>query len=125
MSRSGIYIVTLRNEVPISVNADRPSRADRCIFVNRMNCKIGRAVDLIRRQADYEKTFGRSNVNFKIIYRGQDIEIIESLILSNLHKFRIRGNSGRLNEWLEGISASEAEQIAILAIVNVLAKRPS
>ncbi len=40
---SGIYIVTLNNSEPISVNADDPRYAQTSIKVTRHNCKFGKA----------------------------------------------------------------------------------
>lgn len=52
-SLPGVYILEMLNEEPISVNADRPAIAERCIKVTRANCKYGQAVNLARRQRDY------------------------------------------------------------------------
>ena len=37
---SGLYIVTLRNDEPISVNANDPRIADKAIKVTRANCRL-------------------------------------------------------------------------------------
>jgi hypothetical protein len=37
---SGLYIVTLRNDEPISVNANDPRIADKAIKVTRANCRV-------------------------------------------------------------------------------------
>ena len=61
---SGIYIVTLNNEEPISVNANDPRIAHKAIKVTRTNCKFGKARNLKAREKYYFKTFGEHNVNF-------------------------------------------------------------
>jgi hypothetical protein len=43
MALSGIYIVTLNNPHPISVNANDRRVADRAIKVTKDNCKVGKA----------------------------------------------------------------------------------
>ena len=52
----------------------------------------------------------------KSFTKANDIKEIETLILSRLHAFRIRGSSNRPNELLQGISASEVEKMATEAI---------
>lgn len=108
----GIYVVSLSNEQPISVNADR-GNADRCIFVTKKNCKYGRAVNLARRYRDYIKTFGIDNVIFEVVVLTDFPEQLESTISSRLSKYRIRGRTRRPNEWLEGITSSETKKIII------------
>lgn len=108
----GIYVVSLTNEQPISVNADR-GNADRCIFVTKENCKYGRAVNLARRYRNYIKTFGTDNVIFEVVVLTDFPEQLESAISARLSKYRVRGKTGRPNEWLEGITSSEAKRIII------------
>ncbi len=121
----GIYVVTLTNEHRISVNADRPKIAARCISVNRDNCKYGRAVNLARRKADYQKTFGSEYVVFKVVAVTSNFEAIESEAGNRLGAFRIRGLTGKPNEWLQGISVSEVERILLEVIEEVDSTPPS
>ena len=116
MSDIGLYIVTLNNEHPISVNANDPRIAHKCIHVTRLNCKFGKARSLLRRRDNYAKVFGAENVNFRAIALLQDIGAAERLVLKALGEWRIRGRTGRRNEWLAGISAAEVERIAIRSL---------
>ena len=116
MSDIGLYIVTLNNEHPISVNANDPRIAHKCIHVTRLNCKFGKARSLLRRRDNYAKVFGAENVNFRAIALLQDIGAAERLVLKELGEWRIRGRTGRRNEWLAGISAAEVERIAIRSL---------
>lgn len=112
----GLYIVTLNNEQPISVNANDPRVADTCIRVSRANCKFGKAKDLSRRCGNYVKIFGFENVNFRPIALTREIALAERQVKNALKAWMMRGNTGRRNEWLEGISAAEAERLAIAAL---------
>ena len=116
----GLYVVSLSNEHPISVNADR-ARADRCIFVNNSNCKFGRAQNLARRHRDYIRTFGAENVTFEVIVLTESPAQLEAAVLARLSNFRIRGLSGRMNEWLAGTTLAEVKRI----IVEVAAQQPT
>ncbi|MBM3570194.1 MAG: GIY-YIG nuclease family protein [Alphaproteobacteria bacterium] len=115
--KPGIYLVTLRNSEPISVNADRRRIADRCIKVNKLNCKVGRAVNLAVRFRNYQRTFGSHNVqkdNFEVLDVVESLAAIvpiEKEILSALADYRIRGLNGRLNEWLERIEPQQVKAI--------------
>ena len=102
--QSGLYLVTLNNRESISVNAQDPRIADKAIKVTRANCKFGKAKNLEARMKNYFKTFGEENVNFKPIVRLQEIDVVEKAILDQLRDHRIRGRTGRMNEWLENIS---------------------
>jgi hypothetical protein len=116
---SGIYLVTLNNSNPISVNAHDPRIADRCIRVNQSNCKIGKAKNLEARKKNYFKTFGEANVNFRILARLANIEVAEYSIKSNLKNFRIRGNTGMPNEWLENIRPEEVIKIVVQTLKDM------
>ena len=118
MSEPGLYIVTLNNAHPISVNANDPRIADRCIFVTRDNCKFGKAKSLASREQSYFKVFGAGNVNFRRIALTEDIATAERLVLKQLLPWRIRGKTGRRNEWLAGISAPEVERIALAVLAE-------
>ena len=61
---SGLYIVTLNNTRPISVNANDPRIADQAIKVTNANCKFGKAQSLKAREKNYFGVFGEHNVNF-------------------------------------------------------------
>lgn len=113
---SGIYIVTLNNDEPISVNAHDPRIANRAVKVNRLHCKIGKAASLAARRRNYEKTFTVANVNFFAIAEVEDFAAAERCILAQLRTYRVRGNTGRPNEWLVGIAPEEVERIALAAL---------
>ena len=38
-----------------------------------------------------------------------EIDLAEKLILKNLDPYRVRGNTGKKNEWLTGITVSQLE----------------
>jgi Meiotically up-regulated gene 113 len=114
--QSGLYLVTLNNWVPISVNAQDPRIADKAIKVTRANCKFGKAKNLEARKKNYFKTFGEQNVNFRPVVKLVEIEAIEKEILRRLEDFRIRGRTGRMNEWLEHIAPEQVLAIAVDAI---------
>lgn len=116
MPDSGIYIVTLGNLHPISVNAQNRRIAEHCIKVSAGHCKIGRAMSLRVRERNYWRTFGKEHVLFRSIALLPDPRIAERAILAALGQWRIRGKSGRLTEWLEGLSAGDAEWRAIEAM---------
>ncbi|WP_188419366.1 hypothetical protein [Oxalicibacterium solurbis] len=114
----GLYIVTLTNTHPISVNADRPAIAERCIKVTHDNCKFGKALNLNSRRANYFKTFGKQYVRFFPIAAVAEPHLVESLIAKELLPFRIRGLTGRPSEWLSGISPQMVETIVLTSLVN-------
>ena len=114
--KSGLYIVTLNNDEPISVNAHDPRVADKAIKVTKENCKFGKAKDLDARRKNYYKTFGEENVNFKPIARLADIQTAEKVALAALDEYRVRGSTGRKNEWLEGIKPQSVLAIALFHI---------
>lgn len=113
---AGVYIVTLVNEHFISVNADRPAIAERCIKVNREHCKFGKALNLQTRRGNYFKTFGVEHVGFHPIAAVEQPAVIESLVASRLFPYRMRGLTGRPNEWLSGISPLEVEATILAAL---------
>ncbi len=115
---SGLYIVTLNNDEAISVNANDPRIADRCIRVNRSHCKFGKARNLLARRRNYEKVFGSHNINFFPIVELSDIAAAEKLVLAKLHEWRIAGATGRRNEWLHTITPADVERIVIAALVE-------
>lgn len=113
----GLYVVTLTNEHPISVNADRPAGAEGCIKVTRANCKFGKAENLSVRRRNYFKTFGEQFVCFHPLAALDNPASVEAQIGERLYAHRILGATGRPNEWLEGISPQRVEEI-IFAVLE-------
>lgn len=118
MATSGLYIVTLLNEQPISVNAQDPRIAERCIKVTRLNCKVGKARSLEARARNYAKTFGQCNVVFRPIAITEDLGPAERSILRALCAWRVRGRRRRMTEWLVGIAPADAEACALDALTT-------
>jgi hypothetical protein len=120
--RSGLYLVTLNNQQPISTNAADPRIADRCARVNREHCKFGRARDFARRRGNYEETFGAHNVNFLPLaaVAEADLAVAERCVLQQLTAYKIRGPSGYRLEWLTGV---RPEQVVAIARETLRAKR--
>jgi hypothetical protein len=118
LDRAGLYIVALSNEEPVSVNAHDPRFAGKCIKVNRRHCKFGKARNLRHRERSYVKCFGEAFVDFRPIAWLKEIERAERLVLAQLSEWRVRGTTGRRNEWLHGITPVEVERIAISALVR-------
>jgi len=116
MTKSGLYIVTLLNQNPISVNAHDKRIAHKTITVTRDNCKFGKAEDLDRRKKNYDRTFGAENVKFHVVATLTEIKLAELEILKKLDEYRIKGKTGRKNEWLERISPTEV----LIIIVETL-----
>jgi hypothetical protein len=107
----GIYIVTLNNIEPISVNADRPKIAEKCIKVTKENVKVGKAKSLGCRKRDYFKTFGEHNVNFYPVVNIAAVDEVENQIMAALDEYRVIGETGRKNEWLKNISFDQVKDI--------------
>lgn len=114
--RSGLYLVTLRNAEPISVNRGDRRIEHRCIRVTRENCKFGKARDFARRHAGYRRVFGEHNVRFVALFGTEDVADAERAVLAELAPWRMRGRSGRRNEWLAGIAPDQVERIAERAL---------
>ena len=114
--QSGLYLVTLNNWEPISVNAQDPRISDKAIKVTRANCKFGKAKNLEARKKNYYKTFGEHNVNFTPVAKLVEIEAVEKEILGRLEDYRIEGRTGRMNEWLQHIAPEQVIDIAVGAI---------
>jgi len=110
---SGIYIVTLNNSEPISVNANDPRIADKAIKVTKSNCKFGKTKSLKARERNYFKVFGAGNVTFMPIALMDDFALAEKAVLAKLDRYRMRGKSGRKNEWLEGIDAKAVLELVL------------
>ncbi len=114
--KAGLYIVSLKNDDPISVNANDPRIADKAIKVTKANCKFGKAKNLAQRKKNYDKVFGETNVSFKPLVLMSEIKEAEKSVLQMLNQHRIRGRTGRKNEWLEKISPNEVKQIVFLTL---------
>lgn len=124
---SGLYIVTLNNNDPISVNqGDKRIRGklnqpyeEICIKVNRANCKFGKAKNFEARRQNYIKTFGQDNIVFTPLFEMGDIVKGEKIVLEKLKKYRARNPfSHRITEWLENIEAVEVKKIAQSALLT-------
>jgi len=116
VTSSGIYLVTLKNSEPISVNAHDPRMADRCIKVTSANCKIGKAKDFATRERNYFKTFGSANVVFRPIAVTAQLVIAERAVKAALLPWRMVSLAKRRTEWLAGIPSTEAETRALEAL---------
>ena len=114
----GLYVVALTHLEPIPVNARDHRLAARCIKVDHTNCMFGKSRNLALRQRAYWRTFGREFVRFRPIALLEDIDAAERSVLARLSAWRVRGSTGRPNEWLAGISASEVEQIAVRVLAQ-------
>ena len=104
---AGIYMVTLLNEEPISVNRQDPRIAQKAIRVRRGHIKVGKAKNLAGRRRNYQKTFNAENVEFWPILTCKDADLadLERALKDRFRPFRIRGRTGRLNEWMENVSS--------------------
>ena len=116
--RPGLYVVALTHLEPIPVNARDHRLAARCIKVDHTNCMFGKSRNLALRQRAYWRTFGREFVRFRPIALLEDIDAAERSVLARLSAWRVRGSTGRPNEWLAGISASEVKQIAVRVLAQ-------
>jgi hypothetical protein len=108
-ARPGLYFVRLRGEELVSVNDNDPKRRDRCIKVNSANAKYGKATTNLRsRFAAYRRTFGASRVRFDVLMLHDDPSLIERDLHIHFLLYRMRGSTGRSNEWLENIDPDMA-----------------
>jgi len=112
----GLYLVTLTNVEPISVNAQDPRMGDRCLKVSLLNCKIGKANSFAYRKRNYCKTFGEQHVQFRPIAYTDEPRAAERVIMRALLEWRLRSPAGRRTEWLGGITADEAERVVLAAL---------
>lgn len=112
----GLYIVTVECDEQISVNASDLRIADKCITINRHNCKFGRAKNLRARCRSYYKTFSPHPVTFRVIAFLKDINTAEAVCGKQLQRWRVRGRTGRSNEWMADITPTEVEAIVIQAL---------
>ena len=114
----GIYIVTLNNDEPISVNSNDKRIAHKCLKANRSYCKFGKTENLRKRKNDYYKVFGKENVNFKPILSATEIFAIEKLLKNKLDIYRAISPLKRKTEWLQGIKGKELENLIIHTLEN-------
>ena len=112
MRIAGLYIVEPLNGEPISVNANDPRMADRCLKVARGHVKVGKANDLAWRERGYWKVFGQENVRFRPLAVLQETRVAERCLLQALGEYRQCSRSGRRTEWLLGITATQAAALA-------------
>ena len=103
----------MNNIEPISVNANDPRVADKAIKVTKSNCKFGKAKSLKARERSYLKVFGEENVTFIPIALMDDFALAEKAVLAKLGRYRMRGRTGRKNEWLEGIDAKAVLEVVL------------
>lgn len=107
-ARPGLYFVRLRGDELVSVNDNDPNRRDKCIKVNSTNSKYGKAVDLRSRFAAYCRTFGPSRVRFDVLVLHNDPNLMERELHTYFLPYRMRGSTGRPNEWLKNIEPDVA-----------------
>lgn len=109
----GLYFVRLSGAELISVNHNDLKRRDRCIMVNSENSKYGIAQNLRSRYLNYCRTFGRERVQFAVLGLASAPAAFESKLHRHFGKYRMRGLTGRLNEWLAGINPDVAYRQAL------------
>jgi hypothetical protein len=126
-SAPGLYLVTVESNEPISVNAGDARIAGRCITITHRNCKFGRAKNLRGRFRSYAKTFAPHQVNFRVVALLDDINAAEAACAMQLKQWRVRGRTGRLNEWLAGIAPDEVREVVLhtLAVSQFAFKLPA
>ena len=107
LSKSGIYIVVLNNQVPISTYANDKRREKYGTMVGVGNLKVGKAKVLEKRKLNYIKTFGFSNIEFIPVFNCVEIDSIEKEIKFLIKSYRIRGVNNRLLEWLANIGIED------------------
>lgn len=111
-TRSGLYFVTLRGDALVSVNDNNPLVRERCIRVNHLNAKLGRARNMRARYRAYCRTFSKARVDFRVLSDHPKAYATEAALLARFTSWRMRGASGRPNEWLEGIAPEDVFQTA-------------
>jgi hypothetical protein len=116
MKKSGIYIVQLKNEIPMPVTRD-PRYVETCAKVNRANIKVGKAKDLAIRESNYWKEFDEENVLFEPLAEMDDIQAAETVLLRALKQYRKLSPKGGRLEWLEGISYEDVK-ITVFATLD-------
>lgn len=104
----GVYFVRLLGDDPVSVNNNDATRRDDCIKVNSANCKYGMSVNLRARFSAYRRTFGAKRVRFNVLVVDEQPALLEQLLHARFATYRMRGQTGRKNEWLQGIDPDVA-----------------
>jgi hypothetical protein len=99
---SGLYVVRVDTD-DMRIDLD-PRREATCLRVGRAHCKFGRARNLRARCGNYLKTFAGAEVTFKVLALVDDYKGAEARCNAALMQYRSRGPSGRLHEWLSGIT---------------------
>jgi hypothetical protein len=61
---------------------------------------------------------GRTRLKVHVPYLLDRIDEVEREVLERLSAWRLRGSTGRRNEWLAGISATEVERIALAVLAQ-------
>ena len=85
----GIYIVSLKNTDPISIQHGDKRYDNIDVFkANNKNIKIGKAADFFKRAKNYYNTFGKDNVNFQPIIITNDFDSAEKIILNAVNQYR-------------------------------------
>ncbi|WP_347140640.1 GIY-YIG nuclease family protein [Paracoccus sp. SSK6] len=104
----GVYFVRLLGDHLVSVNDSDAKRRNGCIKVNAANCKYGISVNLRARLTAYRRTFGVERVRFDVLVLDEQPARLERLLHAHFAPYRKLGQTGRLNEWLEGIDPNQA-----------------
>lgn len=111
LSQSGIYIVILKNKIPISSYASDKRRAHLGTPLKRGHIKVGKAKNLTNRRKNYIKTFGNESFDFLPIFNTPDIDEVERRIKLALKNHRIIGSRGRRLEWMYDIEPDYLIQV--------------
>lgn len=114
---SGIYIATLHSDEFVPVTRDA-RYVEVCARVNHSNVKIGKAIDLAKRETDYWRDFGRKNVSFIPIAKTDLPVEAERVAREALRSYRLRSPKNGLMDWLENISADEVVEKILSAMVE-------
>lgn len=106
---SGLYLVHLvgiAENKKVSVNAQDPRCADRCLHVWDANTKVGKAKNFRAREANYAETFSaRARFHPVLILPQHAVHAAESLMKDAFDSYRQRNPfTGRKTEWLGGMS---------------------
>ena len=111
MTNSGIFIVKLKNSIPMSIHG---SVNDRCAKVNFKNIFIGSTTDLYRRQKDFVRTFKEPNVEFIPVIITDQLRTLDIEIQNGLIEYRVPS----CRKWLVGI-----EEKQVLETIYACAER--
>lgn len=102
----GIYVASLCSTELVPVTRD-PRFVARCARVNSLNVKVGKALNLSRRQSDYARDFG-TNCIFLPVAITIEIVDAERAVLRDLKAFRKRSPKGGMMDWLYGLTLDQA-----------------